>query len=406
MWPSPAEWRVWVAYSWSVMRTMKHRLAHAVAAVLSAVLALGSSSEVSSSNAAADPTTRESSPSLSTPAPSTAPTTRRWRRTAERFELGSGATTRPLPVGTFNALRFAHTRPTEVVFRTPGLGQLLVYGRPAPATRPAEGETRDLPRRIPTASLPPALRYGGADLRWFAFRDEAGQWVPGLIATPPGRDGPFPMVLATHGLLSHKVQVLGQVGESLLARGFAVVAIDLPLHGERPGMPLTIVDPKDPQRMADLWHDAVLDLRQALDVATSLELIDADQPVTLLGYSLGSWMSTLTAAADPRASALVLMVGGATEIGPELLAVKDFASSDPRAAIAAYAPRPLLMVNARNDRTVTPVMAGRLFDAAREPKEQRWYDQGHILREPAYTETADWIDATRARLAPTTRPGG
>lgn len=320
-------------------------------------------------------------------------------RLARGFEApdGNGGTVRP-----FDASWFAYTvGDVEVVWATPTDVQTLALGRPPTWEQLPEGVGAG------EISWPTPRRMWGAELRWLAFRASeagasgaAGAWVPALLATPEDQPGPFPLVVAAHGLLSQKMQVISQVGPALVARGFAVLAIDLPRHGEREGSGLDFLDRRNPRAMFELWREAVTDLRRALDVARELAVVDQNTPVTLLGYSLGSWLSAIAGAADERVGQLVLMVGGATELEDRLLELPFIATSDPRSAVAAFSPRPLLMVNALRDRTVTPEMARRLFEAAGEPKLIRWYDMGHILREPAYAETAEWLMAELARHSP------
>ena len=285
----------------------------------------------------------------------------------------------------------------EFVWATPNASQTLVFGRP-PATRPSVPSLKDI-NALPLPSV-----IVGSEIRWLAFKGEGGEWVPALLVTPEGKPGPFPLVVATHGLLSQKMQMVSQMGPALIKRNFAVLAIDLPRHGEREGSGLEMLDRSDPKLMFSLWRQAVVNIRQGMDLALSMDLIDDAKPVTLLGYSLGSWISTIAGASDARVGSMVLMVGGATDLSPELMALPTFAASDPRAAIAAFSPRPLLMVNARNDRTVTPAMAERLFSAANEPKTQRWYDMGHILRDPAYEDTAQWVVDHFRQPAPHPQP--
>lgn len=286
--------------------------------------------------------------------------------------------------GVFDSSFFKYEKKTpEVVWRTPTKEQIQIYLRPPQLS----GDLKATDQQ----GLPEPVVFGGVALRWFAFKGVDGTWVPGLLATPPDAKGPLPLVVATHGLLGHKMQVVAQVAPSLTKRGFAVMAIDLPLHGERPGWGRDLLNPANPLAMMNNWRTAVINLRQEMDVGDSMPLIDHGKPITLLGYSLGSWMTTITGAADPRASLMVLMVGGATELSADLMRLPMVASADPRNAIAAFSPRPVLMVNGTRDQTVTPVMADRLFDAAKEPKERRWYEMGHLLKDPAFEDTADWI---------------
>ncbi len=55
--------------------------------------------------------------------------------------------------------------------------------------------------------------------------------------------------------------------------------------------------------------------------------------------------------------------------------------------------RPLLMVNGRHDPVIRPEQAQRLFDAAGEPRELRWWDAGHALPPAAVDEAAAWLAA-------------
>ena len=88
--------------------------------------------------------------------------------------------------------------------------------------------------------------------------------------------------------------------------------------------------------------------------------------------------------------AVVLAAGG--DLPDELpFASMIRAVVDPVAAVQSLDGTPLLMVHGRRDRTVTPAQARRLFDAAREPKEIRWWDAGHRLPAEAIGEAAGWL---------------
>jgi uncharacterized protein len=64
---------------------------------------------------------------------------------------------------------------------------------------------------------------------------------------------------------------------------------------------------------------------------------------------------------------------------------------DPLRAVRRLKGRPLLVVHGRRDRTVLPEQAQRLFDAADQPKEIRWWDAGHYLPAAAIDDTTDWL---------------
>lgn len=53
--------------------------------------------------------------------------------------------------------------------------------------------------------------------------------------------------------------------------------------------------------------------------------------------------------------------------------------------------RPRLFQFAMNDRFIANARAQDFFDAAREPKEIRWYDVGHGLNADATRERVEWV---------------
>ena len=75
-----------------------------------------------------------------------------------------------------------------------------------------------------------------------------------------------------------------------------------------------------------------------------------------------------------------------TPFGPLMRAVVD-----PLRAVGKLAGRPLLMVNGRLDRTIRPDQAERLFAAANEPKELRWYDGGHYIPPAMVGDAVGWL---------------
>jgi dienelactone hydrolase len=234
---------------------------------------------------------------------------------------------------------------------------------------------------------------GPLDIVHIRFTDSEGDVVPALLCTPAGKKGPFPVVIAVHGLRSNKAQVCGQVAPALAKRGFAVLAPDMPLHGERRGQPPSPRDRPDPMKVFKSHRHSIIDVRQCIDVAQTLPQIDHSKGVILVGYSMGSWIDSIVGPADPRVKAMVLMVGGATEIAQAMLLIPQVAAVDPRLALAQFS-RPLLLQNGKDDNVVTPEMGERLFASASDPKEQVWYDSGHLLPQKAYDDAAEWIEQT------------
>jgi pimeloyl-ACP methyl ester carboxylesterase len=247
-------------------------------------------------------------------------------------------------------------------------------------------EAADAPE--PKASGPAKpLAVGPFNVVHIRFRSATGDIVPAMLCTPKDGKGPFPLVIAVHGLTSNKAQVCAQVGPALAAKGFAVLAADLPCHGERPGQPLNIFEP---QKSFVLWRKAVIEVRQLIDLAEGRPEIDLKPGVVLAGYSLGSWISSIAGPTDKRIKAMVLMVGGALDIPALALLSPEIAATDPREALPHFAGRPIFFLNGKNDRIVAPESSRRLFAAAAEPKKQKWYECGHLLTSEAYTAAAAW----------------
>lgn len=279
-----------------------------------------------------------------------------------------------------------YVRPAKLVVEetTPTDAQVNFWMRP-PQTDAEAPEPRQTGRAEPRA-------VGNINIVHLRFKDATGDIVPALLCTPKGKPGPFPVVVAVHGLTSNKAQVCAQVAPELTKRGYAVLAADMPCHGERPGTPFTLVDSAHPQRSYPLYREAIIDVRQLIDVAETRPELDTKGDVVLAGYSMGSWISSVAGPCDDRVRAMVLMVGGAHDTPASVLKNPMAAAVDPRISIAHFAGRPLLLLNGKTDTIVKPELSRRLFAACPEPKTQTWYDSGHLLPDQAYADAAKWID--------------
>jgi pimeloyl-ACP methyl ester carboxylesterase len=98
----------------------------------------------------------------------------------------------------------------------------------------------DSNRSVEVRSLRQSEWQGHTELA-FAIAARGRAAIPALLLMPRGGEGPLPVVLAMHGLTGRKDEWIevdgyskgGNVSLALLSRGYAVLAIDLPLHGER-----------------------------------------------------------------------------------------------------------------------------------------------------------------------------
>ena len=234
---------------------------------------------------------------------------------------------------------------------------------------------------------------GGSRLQLELRADELGDAaVPGILLLPDA-GAPVPGALLLHGYTSRKEMMSDSIGRALLRAGIASLAIDLPMHGERvaEGGQRGGLQPLELMRN---WKLALAEASIALRYLGARTEIDA-QRLSLAGYSLGSYLGVSVAARDRAVRAVVLASGG------DLPADLPFGSMvrmvmDPASAVRKLEGTPLLMVHGRRDRTVTPDQAKRLFEAAREPKEIRWWDAGHYLPAAAIDEAAAWLAETLA----------
>jgi fermentation-respiration switch protein FrsA (DUF1100 family) len=138
-----------------------------------------------------------------------------------------------------------------------------------------------------------------------------------------------------------------------------------------------------------LWRQAVRECKLAFGYMGARPEIDRGC-LGVAGYSLGSFLAVMLAADEPNVRAVCLAAGGDLPDGTPLAAVaRTFA--DPLRAVRKLDGRPLLMVHGKNDRTVTPAQARRLFEAAQEPKEIRWWPGGHYLPQDAIDYAAGWL---------------
>lgn len=234
---------------------------------------------------------------------------------------------------------------------------------------------------------------GGRELR-LTYRLEGSEHPVPAVLLLPDSSVPAPAAVLVHGYSSTKEEVSRPVGGALLSKGLGSLALDLPLHGSRAD-PVQQQAMQNPLRVVGLWRQALTDVRLALRYLGARKEIDRER-LALVGYSMGSFLSVVIAAEDPAVRALVVAAGGDLPAGTPFSSIAR-AVADPLTAVKKLRGRPLLMVHGRNDRTVRPDQAQRLFDAAMEPKELIWYDAGHRLPAAASEVAATWLSERLGR---------
>lgn len=225
----------------------------------------------------------------------------------------------------------------------------------------------------------------------FSFEARPGDRVPALLNLPFEHSGKLPVIVLLHGIGQSK-DFLNEVCTPFNEAGFAMASFDQYSRGERKvGKGVFKQALAFRQRP---WR-TINDTRRLLDYLQTREDIDPNR-MYLVGASYGAITGSTASAFDKRIQAAVLVVGGGNlrlltngstlireSRHPVLykmlqpLACYFMKPADPIRYVEQMAPRPLLFLNGQLDTMVTPEAGQALFDAAKDPKEIRWYPCDH-----------------------------
>lgn len=182
----------------------------------------------------------------------------------------------------------------------------------------------------------------------------------------------------------------------LAQNGIASMVVLLPYYNERrpPGSKIKLVSP-DLVRTMDGIRQGVLDCRCAAAWLAGRPEVDADR-LGMVGTSLGSFLTALTSANEPRIKNVCMLLGGGglvdayydhpkakpvTEwvdrLGGKNLVRKLIAPVDPITYAAQLKGKNLLMIAAKNDEIVPPKAATQLWEATGKQRIV-WLDAGHV----------------------------
>ncbi len=226
------------------------------------------------------------------------------------------------------------------------------------------------------------------------------QQVYAMISVPLDAKGPVPVIMLQHGVGDRKTVDYIQAGHDYyIKRGYAVFRIDVANHGDRKKNDYE-VDLENGLKYytRDLMAQTVFDLRRGIDLIETIPALDSKR-IGYYGVSLGGFIGTIFCGVDTRVKVPVIaLAGGGLSVmwGTKALTeeAKDYFSFiDPINFVALISPRPLLMVNAKNDDVVPPLTTKRLYNAAKEPKQIIWYDSKHhdLPIDKAYKNGLDWF---------------
>lgn len=239
------------------------------------------------------------------------------------------------------------------------------------------------------------------------FSSAHDQRVPALLSLPKASP-PYPVVLIQHGVFGHKTSP-NQVkrSDALVAAGYATLRIDGQYSGDR--RPCSGgesgIQPKHYYRNRDAMIQTVIDLRRAVDYLHTRSDIDVAR-IGLTGFSMGGGIGAIAGGMDSRIKAVVLGITGgdfkilSASAGDErerARVQRVYRIVDPIAYVSRISPRPLLMISAANDEIIPRAATEALYEAAREPKRNVWYDCGHAsLPEEYLDEMIQFFDSELA----------
>jgi dienelactone hydrolase len=237
----------------------------------------------------------------------------------------------------------------------------------------------DIPPRppVPKVRILAIDQRNGYRIEKFVFRNEVDTKVPGYIAIPEGKAGPFPAILTMHGHGSSKDSMFGyskspqNVAEMLVRRGYVVLGIDNYFNGERrgkgPGGDLETLPLMQELSLfklnlwlgRTLWGMMLRDEQIALDYLVSRSEVDPAR-IGSQGMSMGSTRAWWLGALDDRIKAVVA-VACFTRY-EDLIAVRELRSHgiyyfvpgllkhfDSEGVMSLLAPRPFLALTGDSD---------------------------------------------------------
>lgn len=231
------------------------------------------------------------------------------------------------------------------------------------------------------------------------FQGRRGQPIPALLSySELARSRPLPVILCMPGSPNRKEDLIEphDLLSSWAQKGFFVISIDRPYHGNRPGNPEDAIRSKGLPRVLGEY---VYDLMRALDYAATRPEADMSR-VGMLGLSMGGMESLLLAAVDERVGCVVSVSGQLSwhdvfesdswkliftglpltdrlraQRAPAvydafLRQMPELAILDAPRIAASLAPRPLLIMTGEQDPYITPAATQRTYDASRSSYQQ------------------------------------
>jgi dienelactone hydrolase len=215
--------------------------------------------------------------------------------------------------------------------------------------------------------------------------------VEGYLALPPGKQR-VPAVIYLHGSGENRERFLLP---AVWAAGRRAVGMTITLPSSNAGpAPGGLTPAESLARDRRIFAADVVAVRRAVDVLSQLPQVDPER-IGLVGWSLGARVAAVTAGAERRIRATVLMSGGslpvssyAAEAPANLRAQvrRSLSQIDPLRWVARARAGSVLLEDGRRDEIVPRAALLALAKAAPPGSVVRWYPAGHELNAQVYRD--------------------
>ena len=248
----------------------------------------------------------------------------------------------------------------------------------------------------------------GHDILAVRLTDDRGLAVDGYLKTPTGEIEPRLAFLILGGVRTGRktIDYLDSI------QGVVLLALDYPYAGKKSGLSI-------PEFLLALpsMREAIIRTVPAamLGVDYLLQRPDVDpERIILAGGSFGAMFAPAVGATDKRIAGVVVLFG-AGDIQSLIRLNLDYpamisipagwlgavltAPVEPLAFVGEISPRPVFMLNGKNDPAMPERYSRLLHEAAREPKTVRWIDTGHVtissteFHQLVIAELTQWLEA-------------
>jgi dienelactone hydrolase len=206
------------------------------------------------------------------------------------------------------------------------------------------------------------------------------------LVTPQG-EGPFAGVIFMHWLGNVDNSRGQYLGEAVELAKHGVICL-LP-QGYYPWMAFPTLDKSD----RPLIIGQVIEMRRAIDFLLTQSGIEPDW-LGFVGHDYGALYGGVLSGADRRMKTYVLIAGAPSfaDVGPYWNYTSVVPDLDPVQYVSKASPASIFFQFARRDQFISGEMANRLYQAASEPKEIKWYDDNHqIVNKSASQDRMAWL---------------